>query len=26
VLDAIGVEHDLITRWTGQLGAARLDG
>lgn len=26
VLDAIGVEHDLITRWTGRLGAARLDG
>jgi flavin prenyltransferase len=26
VLDAIGVPHDLITRWTGQLGAARLDG
>jgi flavin prenyltransferase len=23
VLDAIGVEHDLITRWTGALGAAR---
>jgi 4-hydroxy-3-polyprenylbenzoate decarboxylase len=23
VLDAIGVEHDLITRWTGELGAAR---
>jgi flavin prenyltransferase len=23
VLDAIGVEHDLITRWTGRLGAAR---
>jgi flavin prenyltransferase len=22
VLDAIGVEHDLITRWTGRLGAA----
>lgn len=22
VLDAIGVEHDLITRWTGQLGGA----
>ncbi len=22
VLDAIGVEHDLITRWTGVLGAA----
>jgi len=25
VLDAIGVEHDLITRWTGILGAARDD-
>jgi 4-hydroxy-3-polyprenylbenzoate decarboxylase len=26
VLDAIGVEHDLIVRWTGDLGAAgRLD-
>jgi 4-hydroxy-3-polyprenylbenzoate decarboxylase len=23
VLDAMGVEHDLITRWTGELGAAR---
>jgi 4-hydroxy-3-polyprenylbenzoate decarboxylase len=23
VLDAIGVDHDLITRWTGELGAAR---
>jgi 4-hydroxy-3-polyprenylbenzoate decarboxylase len=23
VLDAIGVEHDLIRRWTGRLGAAR---
>ncbi len=23
VFDAIGVEHDLITRWTGELGAAR---
>ncbi|UQX88888.1 UbiX family flavin prenyltransferase [Jatrophihabitans telluris] len=23
VLDVIGVEHSLITRWTGQLGAAR---
>jgi flavin prenyltransferase len=23
VLDAIGVEHDLITRWAGRLGAAR---
>jgi 4-hydroxy-3-polyprenylbenzoate decarboxylase len=23
VLDAIGVQHDLITRWTGTLGAAR---
>lgn len=23
VLDAIGVRHDLITRWTGELGAAR---
>ncbi len=27
VLDAIGVEHDLIIRWTGELGSARrLDG
>lgn len=26
VLDVIGVEHDLITRWTGRLGSARLDG
>ncbi|MDT4944109.1 MAG: flavin prenyltransferase, partial [Pseudonocardiales bacterium] len=26
VLDAIGVKHDLITRWTGELGGAgRLD-
>ncbi|SOD70611.1 4-hydroxy-3-polyprenylbenzoate decarboxylase [Jatrophihabitans sp. GAS493] len=25
VLDAIGVEHDLITRWSGELGAARRD-
>ena len=25
VLDAIGVKHDLITRWTGRLGAARTD-
>jgi 4-hydroxy-3-polyprenylbenzoate decarboxylase len=24
VLDALGVDHDLITRWTGDLGAARL--
>jgi 4-hydroxy-3-polyprenylbenzoate decarboxylase len=24
VLDVMGVEHDLITRWTGQLGNARL--
>jgi 4-hydroxy-3-polyprenylbenzoate decarboxylase len=23
VLDVIGVEHDLITRWSGELGAAR---
>jgi 4-hydroxy-3-polyprenylbenzoate decarboxylase len=23
VLDRIGVEHDLIRRWTGRLGAAR---
>jgi 4-hydroxy-3-polyprenylbenzoate decarboxylase len=23
VLDVIGVEHDLITRWTGELGGAR---
>ncbi len=23
VLDVIGVEHDLITRWTGELGSAR---
>jgi 4-hydroxy-3-polyprenylbenzoate decarboxylase len=26
VLDCIGVEHDLIVRWTGRLGAARRDG
>ena len=26
VLDAIGVDHDLITRWTGELGAARRAG
>ena len=26
VLDVIGVEHDLIARWTGTLGAARLGG
>jgi flavin prenyltransferase len=26
VLDAIGVPHSLITRWTGELGAARADG
>jgi flavin prenyltransferase len=25
VLDVLGVEHDLISRWTGQLGAARHD-
>lgn len=25
VLDAIGVDHDLITRWTGELGGAQLD-
>jgi flavin prenyltransferase len=25
VLDAIGVEHDLITRWTGELGHAQHD-
>jgi 4-hydroxy-3-polyprenylbenzoate decarboxylase len=25
VLDVIGVEHDLITRWTGELGSARVD-
>jgi 4-hydroxy-3-polyprenylbenzoate decarboxylase len=25
VLDAIGVEHDLMRRWTGQLGAARSE-
>ena len=24
-VDVIGVEHDLITRWTGRLGAARTD-
>jgi 4-hydroxy-3-polyprenylbenzoate decarboxylase len=24
VLDVLGVEHDLITRWTGRLGAARM--
>jgi len=23
VLDVIGVEHDLIRRWTGRLGGAR---
>jgi flavin prenyltransferase len=23
VLDVLGVEHDLVTRWTGELGAAR---
>ena len=23
ILDSIGVEHDLIMRWTGHLGAAR---
>lgn len=26
VLDAIGVDHNLITRWTGRLGGSRLDG
>jgi 4-hydroxy-3-polyprenylbenzoate decarboxylase len=26
VLDVIGVEHDLITRWRGQLGTGRLPG
>ena len=26
ILDSIGVEHDLIMRWTGHLGAARADG
>lgn len=25
VLDVLGVEHDLITRWTGRLGAARTE-
>ena len=25
VLDVVGVPHDLVKRWTGQLGAARLD-
>ncbi len=25
VLDLCGVEHDLVTRWTGELGAARLN-
>jgi 4-hydroxy-3-polyprenylbenzoate decarboxylase len=25
VLDVLGVEHSLITRWTGKLGAARSD-
>ncbi|HEY3737816.1 MAG TPA: UbiX family flavin prenyltransferase, partial [Jatrophihabitans sp.] len=24
VLDVMGVEHDLLTRWKGQLGAARF--
>ncbi len=24
VLDVLGVKHDLLTRWTGELGAARL--
>jgi 4-hydroxy-3-polyprenylbenzoate decarboxylase len=23
VLDSLGVEHSLFTRWTGELGAAR---
>ncbi len=26
VLDAIGVEHDLMIRWTGRLGGSRVDG
>lgn len=26
VLDSIGVDHNLITRWTGRLGGSRLDG
>jgi flavin prenyltransferase len=26
VLDAMGVQHDLIRRWTGRLGAAREEG
>ena len=25
VLDVLGVKHDLLTRWTGELGAARED-
>ena len=25
VLDVVGVKHDLLTRWTGELGAARED-
>lgn len=24
ILDGVGVEHDLVQRWTGELGAARL--
>ena len=26
VLDVLGVPHDLVTRWTGELGAARQNG
>ncbi|HJQ41694.1 MAG TPA: UbiX family flavin prenyltransferase [Jatrophihabitantaceae bacterium] len=26
VLDVLGVEHDLVARWSGELGAARADG
>jgi 3-polyprenyl-4-hydroxybenzoate decarboxylase len=24
VLDVLGVKHDLLTRWTGRLGQARV--
>lgn len=26
VLDVLGIKHDLVSRWTGELGAARRDG